>query len=168
MLYRNLIRWHLQILPYPSQRSNSNRCCELLKHEHAAAMKLPLPAFLSLPLGRLPEVQLLACNLLLFFHDDFQKGSGKYSCTRSSYESLMKLLHFKNSISFRVSQFHSSNIVLVTHLLTFYLLFLAEGRGLSGKPSTGTRAGSRVNELHDLFTAIICGLSAEQPTGISL
>lgn len=80
----------------------------------------------------------------------------------------MKLMHFKNSISFRVPQFHSSDIVLIKHFLIFYLLFLAGGGGLSEKPSTGTRAGSRVTELHDLFPATICGLSAGQPTGISL
>lgn len=78
--------------------------------------------FLSLPLGHPPKVQMLACDLV-FFHDHFQKGSGKYSCTYSSYKSLMKLLHFKNSISCRVPQSHSSDIVLIKHFLLFFFTF---------------------------------------------
>lgn len=81
----------------------------------------------------------------------------------------MKLLHFKNSISCRVPQSHSSDIVLIKYFLLFffYLLLLVGGRQLYEKPSRETRTGSWETKLRDLFTDISCGLSAEQPTGIS-
>lgn len=49
-------------------RQSSNRCSELLKHEHTACYKNFLSlCFLSLPLGYPPIPQLLAHDLVLFF-----------------------------------------------------------------------------------------------------
>lgn len=79
---------------------------------------------------------------------------------------LMKQLDF-NSPSLRVPQYHSSNIVLIKQFLIFYLLFLIGRRELFGKPRAETRMSSWETELCVMFTAIICGLSAQQRAGIS-
>lgn len=96
----------------------------------------------------------------------FKKAQGNTAAPTVLKESLMKLLHF-NSTSFKVPQSHSSNIVLIKQFPIFYLLFLVGGRELSGKPRAETRTGSWETELHVVFTAIICGLSAQQFTRIS-
>lgn len=77
---------------------------------------------------------------------------------------LMKQLDC-NSTSLRVPQSHSSNIVLIKQFLIFYLLFLIGSRELSGKPRAEARMSSWETELYVMFTAIICGLSAQQRAG---
>lgn len=95
----------------------------------------------------------------------FKKAQGNMAAPTVLKESLTKLLHF-NSTSFKVPQSHSSNVGLIKQFLPLHLLFLVRGRGLSGKPRAETRTGSWETELCAMFTAIICGLSAQQLTGI--
>lgn len=97
----------------------------------------------------------------------FKRAQGNTAASTAPQESVTKLLHL-NSSSSRDLQFHSSNIVLIKRCLIFYLLFLVAGRRLSGKCRAETSMGSWATELHVLLTAIICGLSAQQLTGISL
>lgn len=140
-------------------RQSSNRCSELLKHEHTACHKNSLSlCFLSLPLRHPPNPQLLAHDLVWFFSWPLSKR------LRRLRLHLMKHLVFT---SLRAPQSHSSNIVLIKQFLIFYLFFLTGRRELSGKLRVEARMSSWETELCVMFTAIICSLLAQQRAGIS-
>lgn len=120
VLYGNPITWHLLILPHPPWQAKLKQMLWVTEAwTHCLPWNLPLPVFSVTPFRTSTKSTVAGWwSCFVFFMTPFKKGQENTAAPTV----LMKQLHF-NSTSLRVSQSHSSNIVLIKQFLIFYLSF---------------------------------------------